>query len=138
MFRKILLPVDQSNKHGPAIKVAVELAGQNGEVVLLHVIETILGLTMEEEKDFYRRLEKAARAHLQHLGGDIEQHKVAWRAEVLFGNRGPEVLHYAATMGVDLIVVTSPRLNPSNPAESWGSLSYKLGLMAACPVLLVK
>jgi Protein of unknown function (DUF1501) len=31
-----------------------------------------------------------------------------------------------------------PRTDPANPAGSWGSLSYKIGILSACPVLLVK
>jgi nucleotide-binding universal stress UspA family protein len=139
MFRKILLPVDRSDKHAPALNVASELAGQSaGEVLLLHVIEIISGLSLEEEKDFYRRLEKLARAHVQRLADELGRRKVSCRADVVFGNRVPEIVRYAREMGADLIVLTSPRLDLNNPAEGWGSLSYKVSLVAPCPVLLVK
>src|SRR6516162_7997131 len=102
MFQKILLPVDVSDKHGPAISVAAELAGASGgEVLLLHVIEVISGLPMEEEKAFYGRLEKAARSHLEKLGARFKQSKVRCRAEVTYGNRGPEVIRYARAAGAD-------------------------------------
>jgi len=62
MFHKILLPVDRSEKHGLALKIAAELAAQSGgEVILLHIVELIPGLAIDEEKDFYRRLDKQAR-----------------------------------------------------------------------------
>jgi hypothetical protein len=37
-----------------------------------------------------------------------------------------------------MIVLTAPRLDPNNPGASWGSLSYKISMLASCPVLLVK
>jgi nucleotide-binding universal stress UspA family protein len=139
MFKKILLPVDLTDKHGPALDVAADLAKQSGgEIVLLHVIEVIAGLSMEEERDFYSRLEKTARGHLGRLGGHLKHRAVAWRAEVLYGHRGAEVVRFATATGVDLIVLTSPRLDPSNLSAGWGSLSYKISIACQCPVLLVK
>jgi len=139
MFNKILLPVDLTNKHGPALDIAANLANQSdGEVVLVHVIEVIPGLSMEEERDFYGRLEKTARGHLRRIGGHLKRRAIPWRAEVLYGNRGAEVVRLAAATGVDLIVLTSPRLDPSNLVAGWGSLSFKISIMCQCPILLVK
>jgi nucleotide-binding universal stress UspA family protein len=139
MYRKILLPVDLTDKYGQALDAAAELAGQSGgEVILLHVVEVIAGLSMDEERGFYDRLEKTARSHLRRLGDRLGQRKVTWRAEVLYGHRGPEVVRYARDAGTELIVLTSPRIDPNNLAAGWGSLSYKLSLVAPCPVLLVK
>lgn len=139
MFKKILLPVDLSDRHRPALNLAVELVGpSHGEVVLVHVIELIAGLSMEEEKDFYARLEKSARIHLRQLGSALEHHKVSWQGEVLYGNRGAEIVRYATETRVDLIVLTAPRLDPDNVAAEWGSLSYKISVVSPCPVLLVK
>jgi nucleotide-binding universal stress UspA family protein len=139
MFRKIVLPVDLSEEHGPALKIAVELAGQSGgEVSLLHVVELIPGLSMDEEKGFYTRLEKLARAHLHRLSQQLSKAKIPWREEVVYGNRGVEIIRYARETATDLIVLSAPRLHPDNLPEGWGSVSYKVGLVAPCPVLLVK
>jgi nucleotide-binding universal stress UspA family protein len=139
MFKKILLPIDLSHRHQPALEVAAELASQsNGEVVLLHVIEVIAGLSMEEEKGFYGRLEKIARSHLAHQGIALQSRNVSWRAEVFCGHRGPEIVRYANEVRADLIVLTAPRLDPKNLVAGWGSLSYKVGMLSPCPVLLVK
>ena len=139
MFKKILLPVDLTDKHGPALALAGDLAKQSGgEVVLVHVIEVIPGLSIEEERDFYRRLEKMARTHLGRLGGRLKDRGVRWHAEVLLGSRGPEVVRFAVDAGVDLIVVTSPRFEPDHLSAGWGSLSYKISVVCACPILLVK
>jgi nucleotide-binding universal stress UspA family protein len=139
MFQKILLPIDLSDKHARAVEAAAQLAGQSkGEVILLHVIELIPGLAVEEEKQFYGRLEKLAAAHMQKISHTLTQKQVRCRAEVVLGNRGAETVRYARENGVDLIIMTSPRIDPANIAGGWGSLSYKIGLAATCPVLLVK
>lgn len=139
MFRKILLPIDQSNKHRQALEIASDLAGASvGEVILLHVIEVIPGLAFEEERDFYARLEKAARHHLEQQGERLQHRHIPWRAEILYGNRVAEIVRFAREGEVDLIILTSPQIDPQNLAAGWGSLSYRVGILASCPVLLVK
>jgi nucleotide-binding universal stress UspA family protein len=139
MFQKILVPLDLTARHQPALQVATEFARQSkGEITLLHVIEVIPGLSMEEEKTFYGRLERMARSHLERFGAGLTKDQISWRTEIRYGNRAPEVSHFAAETGADLIVLTSPILDPNNPAAGWGSLSYKVGILSRCPVLLVK
>lgn len=139
MFKTILLPVDLSNKHQQALNAAADLAGfGKGEVILLHVIETISGVSMDEERNFYQRLEKMARKHLEQLAGHFIQRTVPCRSEVVFGNRGSEIVRYATDQGIDLIVLTAPRLDPQNPGAGWASLSWKISMLSPCPVLLVK
>ena len=139
MFQRILLPLDLTEKHQSAIAVAAELAGRSkGEVTLLHIVELIPGLPLEEEKPFYVRLERLARAHLERLGGSLAERGIAWRAEVLFGMRAPEIARFAADRATDLILLTAPRIDPNNPVASLGSVSYKVSILAPCPVLLVK
>ena len=88
MFKKILVPIDLSDSHQQAIEIAAKLAGEgDGQVTLLHVVEVIPGLWIEEERDFYDRLEAAARAHLSRLGRQLEELHVPRREEVIFGNR---------------------------------------------------
>lgn len=139
MFKNILLPVDLSERHQRALDVATSLVKQSGgEITLLHVIEVIAGLSLEEEKSFYQRLEKSARSHLARLGDHFKRQQITWRAEIVYGHRGPEVVRYAAANRTDLIVVTSPPIDPENPRVGWGSLSYTVGILSPCPVLLVK
>jgi nucleotide-binding universal stress UspA family protein len=139
MFQKILLPLDMTFKHRRALDMAAELVRQNsGEVVLLHVIELLHGMPRSEEKEFYDRLEIAAQLHLEkHLIG-LKEHDIPCRKEIVFGVRATEVVRFARSMGADLIILTAPRIDPDHPEEGWGSLSFKLGIFASCPVLLVK
>lgn len=139
MFKRILMPVDLTDKHQPALNIAADLTEQShGEVALLHVIELIPGLNRDEEKSFYSRLERSAQEHLDGLEALLKKRRVTAHAKILYGNRAAETARFAREWAADLIVLTAPRLNPADPASSWGSLSYKIGLLASCPVLLVK
>jgi len=139
MFKKILLPLDLTDRHQAALDMAGDLAAQGGgEVVLLHVIEAIPGLSLEEEKDFYTRLERSARERLAHHAAGLKERGVACRYEVVIGGRAHETVARAAALGADLIVLTSPPFDPDRPVAGLGSLSWKIGMVARCPVLLVK
>ena len=139
MFQKILVPVDLSDTHEQAIEIAAQLAGEShGQVILLHVVEVIPGLWVEEERDFYERIETVARDHLTRYGRRLEEMHVPKREEIIFGNRAEEIVRYAMEMGVDLIVLSSHRIDLKNPGAGWGTLSYKIGILSQCPVLLAK
>lgn len=138
MFRNVLVPVDLTDTHQRTLEIAAELAQGGGRVTLLHVVEVIPGLSFDEERDFYERLAGTAREHLNRLGRQIEQRQVPWRAEVVFGNRVAEDVRHAVEAKADLIALTSHRIDPQQPGAGWGTLSHKIGILAPCPVLLVK
>jgi nucleotide-binding universal stress UspA family protein len=139
MFQKILVPVDLTDAHQPALDIAARLAqGGAGAVTLLHVIEVISEVWAGEDRDFYDRLEHKARDHLARLGHALRERAVPGREEVVFGNRAPEIVRYAVEEGMDLIVLKSHRIDLENPSAGWGTVSYKVGILAQCPVLLVK
>jgi nucleotide-binding universal stress UspA family protein len=139
MFRRILLPVDLSDRHATALATAAELCQQSGgEIVLVHVIEVIPGLGVEEERPFYDRLERIARAHLERLGQRLDEKKVRWRMEVRLGPRVKEIVESARDAGADLAVLTTPRPDPANLPASWGSFGFRAALVVPCPVLLVR
>jgi nucleotide-binding universal stress UspA family protein len=138
MFKRILLPLDLTERHKRAIEIAVEMATQGGELTLLHIIEVIPGLALDEEKNFYDRLHKIADAHLARLGRTLGDRNVRWRAETVFGNRAGEIARQAAKEKSDLIILTAPRFDPENPGAGWSSLSWKTAIVAQCPILLVK
>jgi nucleotide-binding universal stress UspA family protein len=139
VFQKILLPLDLSDIHQTALRTAAELARQNnGKVILLHVVEVIPGLTGEEEKDFYSRLERAARAHLARLGSPLSRAKIPCRSEVITGHRAVDVVRFASANHVDLILLTSPPFQREHTMLVLGSMAWKISMLASCPVLLVK
>ncbi len=139
MFKQIIVPVDLTDGHARALDIAAALAAQaGGRVTLLHVVEAIAGLSREEGKDFYGRLEGKAREHLARLGAALAARGVAWQAEVVFGRRAAEVVRYAQQHGTDLIVLTSHRIDPGQGLANFGTVSHTVGILAPCPVLLVK
>jgi nucleotide-binding universal stress UspA family protein len=139
VFTNILVPVDLTDVHQPVLEIAARLAQANdGQVTLLHVVETISEVWATEDREFYSRLEQRARDHLARQGHALQARGVARREEVVFGHRAPEIVRYAGEIGADLIVLTSHRIDLENPSAGWGTVSYKAGILAQCPVLLVK
>lgn len=139
MFKNILVPLDLTDKHRAALASAGELAKQShGAVVLFHVVECIPGLTEQDEKDFYSRLERVAQAHLQKCAAAFMAQGIPCQLKVVLGQRAPETAAHARKMGADLIILTAPPFDPTNPIGGWGSMSWKISLLAPCPVLLVK
>lgn len=139
MFKRLLLPLDLTDKHTQAVATAVELAAFAGaSVTLLHVIELIPGLSRAEDPAFYDRLVQTAQAHLDSIGPAFADKEIPCQAVIAFGNRVEETARSAQQNHCDLIVLTAPMFDPANPAEGWGSLSFKISVLSSVPVLLVK
>jgi universal stress protein A len=139
MFNHILIPTDLSAHAERAVDVAIDLAKlAGGTVTLVHVIQTIQGVEFEEMKSFYAELESRAR---KRLAGLVVRHTdtgVTVRMEVAYGAPAAEILRLCEDREVDLVVLASHAVNREEPASGWGTLSYKVGLLVTCPVLLVK
>ncbi len=138
MFHKIVVPVDLTDRHGPVLDLAARLASGSAEVVVLHVIEVLHGLGREGDPEFYRRLETKANRHVGLMVEALRGKKVTARGEVLYGDRADEIVRFARQEGADLIALASHPVDPARPGAGWGTLSYRVGLLATCPVLLVK
>ena len=95
-------------------------------------------LPEQEEKDFYAQLDRAARAHLQKHAASLKAKGVTCATEVVLGHRVSETADYAKRTKADLIVLTAPAYTRENPSGGLGSMSWKIGVVATCPVLLVK
>jgi nucleotide-binding universal stress UspA family protein len=146
MFRKILVPVDFTEKNEASVAAALETAKrhdregseQPAEVTLLHVIETIDHVEFDEMREFYRGLETRASAKLFALQGRFDHEGVRARHEIVFGKRAESIVRFAEEQGSELIVLGSHKVDPQHPALGWGTISYRIAIMARCPVLLVK
>jgi len=140
MFRKLLIPVDFTEKNEAALAAAVQtLDGSGGgEITLLHVIETIEHLDFEEMGDFYRGLETRASAKMFAMEEKIAASGASARHEILFGKRAETIVRYAEDKEIDLIVLSSHKVDRDHPALGWGTISYRIAIVARCPVLLVK
>lgn len=139
MFENIVVPVDLTDRNRDAVAMAMRLAGSDGgKIHLLHVIETIPGLSLEEERAFYDKLEKAATKHLDALAEPIRRQGLDFAAEVVYGPRARTILEEAKRVGGDLIVIHSHRASAEGEGEGGGTLSYQIGIFSELPVLLVK
>lgn len=146
MFHKILVPVDFTEKNEAALRVAVESAGPKAEggedsaseVTLLHVIEIIEHIDFQEMEGFYRGLEARATAKMFALEERFRAAGARVRHEVVFGKRAETIVRYAEEHDADLIVLSSHKVDREHPALGWGSISYRIAIVANCPVLLVK
>lgn len=140
MFKKILLPVDHSGRHAPALEAVMcfEREGDDVEAIVLHVIEEIAGASRDEEGSFYERLEQVAHERMSPIVEALRARGVAARAEVRYGERARGIVEFAAGEGVDLIIVSSHRVEPDAMGPGWNTVSYAVAVFAQCPVLLVK
>ena len=105
------------------------------------LIAIVTGIQLKAElgdRPLAYRIEQAARDHLAKLGRYFEELLVRRREEVIFGDRAHEIVRYATETGVELIVLSSHRIDLGNPSAGWGTVSYKVGILSQCPVLLVK
>jgi universal stress protein A len=137
IFQEVLVPTDLTERTVKALDLALRLARDGRtRVTLLHVIETIPGLAFGELKPFYEKLEAKADAKMAALVRRAGRGHV--EAEVAHGRRAETIIKFATARKADLIVLASHRVNPSIVGRDWGTISYKVGLLAPCPVLLVK
>jgi len=64
--------------------------------------------------------------------------KPSVNSEILFGKRVAEIVRYAHDNRIDLIVLSSHKVGIENNQVGWGTISYKVGILSHCPVMLVK
>jgi len=139
MFQRILVPIDLAEKSLAAVDLAYEFAEEFGaEVILLHVIETIEHVQFDELKPFYNRLEESARNGLMDFSEKFISHDLPVDKVLVYGHRTQEIVNYAMANPVDLIIMSSHRINPDRPGHDWSSISYSVAILSPCPVLLVK
>jgi nucleotide-binding universal stress UspA family protein len=140
MFGRILIPTDLTTSRAvKALEISGRIAQPDGsQIYLLHVIEMIAGAGFEELASFYRTLEEKARARLNEIVDLAVVTQGQVKADIVYGQRTEQVLEFVTAKQIDLIVLPSHPIVPSQPYHGWGTMSYKIGILAPCPVLLVK
>ena len=139
VFHNILVPTDLSGHTARAADMARDMGRAAGaRITLFHVIETLSGANYEEFESFYRELEGRASSHLTSLASRFEGSGLEVAQTVVYGKPAEEIVRFAVDNQVDLIVLASHKVDLSRPGYGWGTLSYKVGVLAPCPVLLVK
>lgn len=141
MYRRILVPVELSDKDLRAVEAARALARANHEgdteVALLHVIET-LDLPFEELEDFYSKLESRAVEVMSELSASLASDGIDVVQRIVFGSRVPEILAHAEEHAAELIILVARPVDPSDPGAAWSGIAYQVSILAVPSVLLLK
>jgi len=134
MFKKMLVPLDVSDLSEVTFKYVKELAGRftGLEVILLHVCseKSTVGLHSAYVENTANKIRDDARKVLGNADINV-------RGELLKGNPTDEILRYATSNGVDLILMAT---HGRSGISRWamGSVAYKVLRLSDIPVLLVR
>lgn len=139
VFKHLLVPVDFTENNVDALQIARKLAAQNqARVTLLHVIETIEYVADEEIDQFYETLKSRAHHKMDELVVAFQDDGVPVEQVIVLGKRARGIVTYAVENGVDLIVMSSHRVNLSESPRGWGTLSHQVSIVCPCAVLLIR
>jgi universal stress protein A len=139
MFYNVLVPTNLSGNTRKAMEIALKLTDpETGRLHLLHVIETLADTAFEEFEEFYLKLEQKAQNTMKKFVALHETTGVPIENHIFYGPRAPMILRFCQEKQIDLIVMNSHRVEPKDPAQGWGTISYKVGILSPCPVMLVK
>jgi universal stress protein A len=139
MFKNILVPVDLTEKSRKALEIAVNLdSGEEGTITLLHVVQIIEGDDQEEFGEFYNRLRTRAEKKMADLAGRYESGTWSIDSKILIGKRVNEIVRFAYEHDIDLIILASHRIDKTDKTDGWATISYRVGILSHCPVLMAK
>jgi nucleotide-binding universal stress UspA family protein len=139
MFHHILVPTDLSGHTARAADMARDMGRAAGaRIMLFHVIETLSGANFDEFGSFYRELEGRASSHLTALALRFEASGLEVAKTVIYGKPAEEIVRFAVDKSGRSHRVGVHKVDLSRPGHGWGTLSDKVGVLAPCPVLLVK
>lgn len=141
-FHRILLPLSLTAKNNAAVDIAFDLAVHNkASISLLHVVQVIelhSDAPDDETKEFYEHFRQRAESELERVSRRFLDADIECEVKVRIGDRLKEIVSFSRQHQVDLIVMSSHRVDPDNLADTWGTLSYKTSVICECPILLVK
>ena len=138
IFKRILVPTDLSSKSEKALDVVLAMGvTDEHRIHLLHVIETLQSDEDDEFQFFYDKLRDRALRKMDLMVKKYGQGEMIDR-EIVYGHRSLEIIRFAHENHIDLIVLSSHRIESVEPSEGWATISYKVGILSPCPVLLVK
>ncbi len=139
MFKHILVPTDLTERSLHALEIAIKLAcGESARVTLLHVIEVIQDTESDDFKEFYEKLGRRAGRRMEEMAGRYPQSASTIAMQITYGRRVREIINFATDQAIDLIILSSHRVDIDNTLQGWGTISYKVGILSHCPVMLVK
>lgn len=151
MIGKILVPHDGTEISNRAFERAIEFAKAfNTEILLLHVIQDIpvpssllLGndriLISKAKRSIAKELEKGWNKMVQEklIGKMLKDDKIKIRSETIVGSPADEIIRFAKSNKIDMIIVGSRRLEAISKIKALGSVARKVSEAAECPVMII-
>jgi nucleotide-binding universal stress UspA family protein len=137
MIRKILLPVDGSERSREAVRYAISLAKQTkASLHLLNVVEEqVVSLSSEKDISFFLN---SAVANLLEVENEIKEQGVPVSKAAKIGNPATEIVKEAEETGVDLIVMASHGRTTLQSALLGSVSTAVIHQEQAIPVLIVR
>jgi nucleotide-binding universal stress UspA family protein len=145
MYKRILVPVDGSEKAALAALHAAELASKLGsELFLFHVapslppsLDTAPDLSSGVQKEIMDDLSKQGKIILNKVKDDLVAYGVNIHTDVALGHPAEEIIKKAKYINCELVVMGSRGLGEIK-GILMGSVSNKVTKHACCPVLIVR
>ncbi|MEK4385851.1 universal stress protein [Solibacillus sp. FSL W7-1464] len=139
MYKHILLAADGSQNSIRAAKEAVKIAQINAEtlVTIIFIIDMEKAKTDVLHSSSNESLYMERRRKIVPIEELFNEHQVRYKVEIIHGSPGPEIIKFANTQNVDLVVIGSRGLN-SLQEMVLGSVSHKVMKRVKCPAMLVK
>ena len=157
MYKKILVPYDDSEPAKRALDHAVNLAKMSGqsEVILLHVIaeypsyhfierparsiKTSEKTTLSQYlKEVYELMGESANDVLEKKKEEIKKKAgIEIRTKLLTGHISNAIIDFAAKEKIDLIVIGNVGRSGISKIKTLGSVSRSVSERAPCPVMII-
>ena len=141
MYDSILVPVDLSDSNEQVLRRAVDLGNPDeSTVTLLHVIEMVEDISLDDDEDFYAELRDNADEKMSRWASQVAEHGFDVTAEITYGKRDQEIVRVAGEQPSDLVVMRSHVIDPdeADSQERLGTVSHQVALFAPCSVLVVR
>ena len=141
MYKRVLIPLDGSALAEQALPHAIAQAGHfEAELVLLLVLEPFpqAGILWQDDvKRAEKQAVRQAQDYLEDIAATIQDRGLVVKPIVSLGQPGLEVVRFAETNGIDLIVIST---RGQSGLSRWlmGSVADRVVRGATVPVLLVR
>jgi nucleotide-binding universal stress UspA family protein len=143
MFKRVLVPLDGSDRAEQAIPVAARLARTSGGVVILVQVVPLAGFSEKKlpeemyDEVIIEEVNALPMAYLEHVSKMAELVGVRTETRVEYGEVAPSILAAVEPLEVDLIVMCS---HGHSGFKRWalGSIAHKIITHGPVPVLLLR
>jgi len=135
--KKTVVPLDFSDLSYAALDRAIEIAGDEGAVQVIHVLAE---LSTMEPGNLYGTLttESRVKSVIEHIHKRLSEPKYAnLGVHAVVGDPGREITNYAERIGADLIIIPSHGYGFFKHMML-GSVAERVVRLAHCPVLVLR